>query len=768
MLCYSRIYYVLVVLIARTVEASDSSVTGEAEALGSLGWWGKQLPTHTISNHCNWTGISCSESGRVISIDLGSGENNLGDNLGKLNVSAFSSLERLDLSNCGLVGSIPYQIGMLSELNYLSLCNNYLTGQLPSSLASLTRLKVLDLSNNSLSGSVLRELGMLKNLLSVDLSSNNFTGFIPEDLGNLSNLVNLFLEKNRLTGTIPLALGSMTTLYRLDLSQNQFRGVLPFQQSDLSHLLLLDVSNNFLSGSIPVFKNCGSLRHIDLSNNLLSGLIPKELSLCHAMEHLILSSNHLSGVIPSELRNLGNLINLDLGKNQLKGTIGTVLSSLTELKQLNLSFNQFHGSIPVFKDCHSLRYLDLSHNLLTGNIPVEFADCSTLAQMSFSYNNLSGVIPSEFQSLHFKYFDVSHNNLSGTIPTTSSQDPSVPSDVFDGGLDQHPNRDVSDDGLNTNSNKPGLPMLYIVLPLGIGLFILILATVYIYRCATKENQITTDVKNGDLFSVWNYDGHIAYEDIIRATKNFDIRYCIGTGSYGSVYRAKLPTGRTVALKKLHHCETEEPAFDRSFRNEVQVLSNIRHRNIVKLYGFCLHSQCMFLVYEYMVKGSLFCALRDNVRAMKLNWSRRVNSVKGIAHALSYMHHDCNPPIVHRDISSNNILLNFNMEASVADFGASRLLDPDSSSHTVVAGTVGYIAPELAYTMIVTEKCDVYSFGVVVLEIMMGRHPGDLLTTLESTQNRMMNDILDKRLPRPTRQQETEIILVLTQAFACLQ
>ena len=186
----------------------------------------------------------------------------------------------------------------------------------------------------------------------------------------------------------------------------------------------------------------------------------------------------------------------------------------------------------------------------------------------------------------------------------------------------------------------------------------------------------------------------------------------------------------------------------------------------------------------------------------------MNIVKGIAHALAYMHHDCTPPIVHRDISSNNILLNSKLEGFVADFGASRLLDPDSSNQTMVAGTYGYIAPgyiffapchnflllillchcyvlcrkifynvevlnstELAYTMVVTEKCDVYSFGVVALEIMMGSHLGDLLsslTTPQSTQNRMLNDVLDTRLPHPTRQQEHDIILVSRQALVYLQ
>ena len=194
------------------------------------------------------------------------------------------------------------------------------------------------------------------------------------------------------------------------------------------------------------------------------------------------------------------------------------------------------------------------------------------------------------------------------------------------------------------------------------------------------------------FSIWDYDGVIAYQDTIRATKDFDIRYCIGIGGYGSVYRAQLPFDKAVALKKLHGWERENPTYLKSFENEVQMLSTIQHRNIVKLHGFCLHNRCMFLVYNYMERGSLFYMLRDDVKVVELDWVKRVNVVKGIGNALSYMHHDCALSIIHQDISSNNILLDSKLEAFVSDFGIARLLDADSSNQTLLARTYGYIAP----------------------------------------------------------------------------
>ncbi|GLT56467.1 hypothetical protein SLA2020_295050 [Shorea laevis] len=322
--------------------------------------------------------------------------------------------------------------------------------------------------------------------------------------------------------------------------------------------------------------------------------------------------------------------------------------------------------------------------------------------------------------------------------------------------------------------------ILLLLSSAIFLVLVFLVVLFLYQRISKAKRKEEDqgpTKNGDIFSIWNFDGRIAYEDIIEATEDFDIKYCIGTGGYGSVYRAQLPNGKVVALKKLHRREAEEPAFDKSFKTEVKVLAEIKHRNIVKLYGFCLHRRCMFLIYEYMSRGSLFCVLRTDDEVVELDWLKRVNIIKCMSHALSYLHHDCTPPILHRDISSNNILLNSKLEAFVADFGNARLLDPNSSNCTVLAGTRGYIAPELAYTMVVTEKCDVYSFGVVALEVLMGRHPQELLMLLSSSssssssclQNMMLSDILDVRLSPPrTRNLIQNIVVAATLAFGCVR
>ncbi|GKB16070.1 MDIS1-interacting receptor like kinase 2-like protein [Tanacetum coccineum] len=407
-----------------------------------------------------------------------------------------------------------------------------------------------------------------------------------------------------------------------------------------------------------------NLTYLDLRTNKLNGSIPQELSNLQKLEELTLGDNDLGGHIPSSFGNLRALKFLNLGINHISGPIPLKITNWKYLEHIDLSKNRMTGVVKTLKACTKLKYVDLSSNNFVGE---------ALRQQDFFYLN---------------FLNQSENHLTTMVPT----DP--PNTALSNRLFHH---------------------LIIILPVIVGICFLLLGCVCCHRHkATKDKIELQTIRHGDVRSILNYDGTIAYKDFISATEDFDLKYRIGTGGYGSVYEAKLPNGKIFALKKLHRFEAEQPTINQSFENEVQVLTNLRHKNIVKLYGFCLHNNYNFLVYEYMEKGSLFCALRDDELAVKLDWMKRVNILKDVAHALAYMHHDCNPPIVHRDVSSNNILLNSELEGFVADFGAARLLDPDSSNQTVVAGTLGYIAPELAYGMIVNERCDVYTLCVLAL------------------------------------------------------
>jgi serine/threonine protein kinase len=210
--------------------------------------------------------------------------------------------------------------------------------------------------------------------------------------------------------------------------------------------------------------------------------------------------------------------------------------------------------------------------------------------------------------------------------------------------------------------------------------------------STKENKAAQEFQIENLFEIWSFDGKMVYENIIEATEDFDNKHLIGVGGHGNVYKAELPTGQVVAVKKLHSLQNEEMSNLKAFTNEIHALTEIRHRNIVKLYGFCSHRLHSFLVYEFLEKGSMDNILKDNEQAGEFDWNKRVNIIKDIANALFYLHHDCSPPIVHRDISSKNVILDLECVAHVSDFGTSKFLNPNSSNMTSFAGTFGYAAP----------------------------------------------------------------------------
>ncbi|XP_021297768.1 LOW QUALITY PROTEIN: probable leucine-rich repeat receptor-like protein kinase At1g35710 [Herrania umbratica] len=614
------------------------------------------------------------------------------------------------------------------NLVHLNLNDHGLNGSIPPEIAALSKLKNLYLNWNYLTGE-LPSLGNLSQLEELDFSYNEISGSISQDLGNLKNLVLLRLCWNNLTGSIPSALGLLSNLTHLDMRSNQFYNYIPPEIGELKNLITLDLSNNKLVGVIPsTLGKLTNMTTLDLSNNKLVGSFPSTLGRLTKLTSLDISNNMLVGSISSTLSQLIMLETLNLSNNTLTGPISFI--SPTVLRYLDLSNNMLVGSIPSSLPL-SLNVLHLQSNLLEGPIPQEIGNLRALYSLDLSKNKLNGPIPSQIGYLgRLISFNLSHNFISGEIPLPLQN------------LSHVNNWDLSYNKLS-----------------GIAPFFL------------KSNNGMQISKTGNLFSVLNYDGRIAYEDIIKATEDFNIRYCIGIGGHGSVYKAELPSGKTVALKKLHRLNAEDPNFDKSFMNEIKFLSEVCHRNIVKLHGFCVHQRSMFLIYEYLERGSLCSVLTKDVEAIELNWSKRVDVVQGIAHALSYLHNDCSLPIVHRDLSSHNILLNSNLEAFVADFGTARMLELDSSNQTILAGTYGYVAPELAYTMTVTEKCDVYSFGVLALEVLMGRHPQELLSLFPSNsllQNIMLSDILDPRLSAPTSHIDTQkIVLVATLAFACL-
>ncbi|XP_052196080.1 cysteine-rich receptor-like protein kinase 25 [Diospyros lotus] len=224
------------------------------------------------------------------------------------------------------------------------------------------------------------------------------------------------------------------------------------------------------------------------------------------------------------------------------------------------------------------------------------------------------------------------------------------------------------------------------------------------------------------------------DDLIIATNNFSFSNLLGRGGFGTVYKGRLPDGEKIAVKKLANGSVQ----GLEFFNEVKVLLNMQHRNLVRLLGCCVEGDQRMLIYEYLSNKSLDTILFDKRRSGILDWPKRYNIIVGITRGLLYLHEDSLFRIVHRDIKAGNILLDEQMNPKISDFGLAKLFCDEKSHLTThqVAGTYGYMAPEYANKGWLSMKSDVFSFGVLMLEIISGRKNHDV--QFDSEQQDLLN------------------------------
>ncbi|KAF3447897.1 hypothetical protein FNV43_RR08604 [Rhamnella rubrinervis] len=437
-------------------------------------------------------------------------------------------------------------------------------------------------------------------------------------------------------------------------------------------VIYLSLPSHKLSGSIsPDLGKLDQLKILSLYNNNFYGTIPSDLGNCTLLQGIYLQGNYLSGFIPSELGNLQELKNLDISSNSLSGNIPLTLGKLDELISLNVSNNFLVGPLP-------------SDGVL-----------NNFNESSFDGN----------RGLCGEQINVSCKNDSGG-PSTNSSSPNS--------------------GQNQNGKKKYSGRLLISASATVGALLLVALMCFwgcfLYKKFGKHdsNSLAMDVGGGASIVMFHGDLPYSSKDIIKKLEYLNEEHIIGCGGFGTVYKLAMDDGNVFALKRIIKMNE---GFDRFFERELEILGSIKHRYLVNLRGYCNSPTSKLLIYDFLPGGSLDEALHE--RSELLDWDARLNIIMGAAKGLAYLHHDCSPRIIHRDIKSSNILLDGNLEARVSDFGLAKLLE-DEESHitTIVAGTFGYLAPEYMQSGRATEKTDVYSFGVLVLEVMSGKRPTD--------------------------------------------
>ncbi|KAJ8450511.1 hypothetical protein Cgig2_002196 [Carnegiea gigantea] len=648
-----------------------------------------------------------------------------------------------------LSGEVP--LGLFSSkmsLIHVRFDGNSLSGPVPKNLNTLTSVTELYLSNNNLGGQILDLTGM--NLLTyVDMSNNSFDrSGVPQWFTTLPNLTTLRMDNTGLEGPIPAELFNLPQIQTVVLRNNKLNGSVNMATSFSSDLRLIDLQNN----SIDEF-GFGQYRHKVLLEDNPFCRKPEAAGICKAIQ-APLFPNFTAQQYCAALSCFSDQVGSDCTRPYL-GSLIFRSFNFSDLE--NLFYYDFlmdtlqpllaHLKVPVDKVCLISSMINM-YGYLVLNIAFSppggaFFNRTGISTIGHVLNNHDFISP--YGPYYFT--DLPYPSFPGTSKNT---------------------------GLIIGITVCGFVLVVLTISAG----------VYAYRQRKIANQAA---KLNNPFSSWNQGNHpqlkgakwFSFEDIKQFTDNFSERREIGNGGYGKVFKGKLNTGQLVAIKRAKQGSLQGAL---EFKTEIELLSRVHHKNVVNLVGFCYDKGEQMLIYEYVRNGSLretlsdqsalrsvlsrsemlhfvgvtrvcnydhgyekhyqimFPSISSNSPLIKqgmtiaheyiagrsgiwLNWPRRLHVAVDAARGLAYLHELADPPIIHRDIKSDNILLDDQLNAKVADFGLSIPLSGDRDHVTTqVKGTMGYLDPEYYMTQILTEKSDVYGFGVVMLELVTGKLP----------------------------------------------
>ncbi|XP_020085967.1 probable leucine-rich repeat receptor-like protein kinase At5g49770 [Ananas comosus] len=696
-------------------------------------------------------------------------------------IGNLTQLTSLILVKCSFTGSIPDELGNLRQLTFLALNSNKFIGRIPATLGKLSNISWLDLADNQLNGTLPLStnassgLDQLLNAQHFHLNKNQLSGSIPKNLFNASmTLRHLLLDRNQLIGGIPESVGLVASLEILRLNNNNLTGTVPSSIRNLPHLHVLNISNNNLNGQMPNLTGMTRLQNVDISNNKFDpSEVPSWLTGLTGLRTLMMQSARLHGQVPQELFSFPGLEKVMLDNNELNGTLdmsNNISKNLqivsfenNSINSITLSSNYNNTLIlsgnPVCSNPHLLNtaYCEIQQETLTPSSSDNIT-CSHPYEGVMMFRAPSfGIMLDEFIS---KLEANVAANLSCTPHSLTLEDPFFDEDgylevklVICPSNKNYFNRSEILDCFDISSQKFIPPEMFgpyylsanpysfqnrVIRGLAIGMIIgfslLLIGLVALLLFALRQKkQAQRAISLSNPFASWVSNGEesdgapqlsgakcFTYDELKRSTNDFRGINEIGSGGYGKVYKGMLPDGRIVAIKRSQQGSNQGGL---EFKTEIELLSRVHHKNLVELVGFCCEKGELILVYEFMSNGTIRETLSGR-SGIQLDWTRRLRIALDSARGLTYLHEHANPPIIHRDVKSSNILLDEKLTAKVGDFGLSLLVADSEMGHftTNIKGTLGYLDPEYYMTQQLTGKSDVYSMGVVLLELITAMLP----------------------------------------------
>ncbi|KAK0597233.1 hypothetical protein LWI29_023221 [Acer saccharum] len=707
-------------------------------------------------------------------------------------------------SDTELTGRIPDFIGNWSKLTSLRFQGNSFDGPIPSSFSNLnlTDLRISGLSNGS---STLAFMKNMKSLSFLELRNNNISDSIPSNIGEFQSLKHLDLSFNNLGGDIPDSLFNLSSLTKLFLGNNKLNGTFPAQKittlrnmNVVANNLTIDNSNSSLNSALPFGLNClqrnfpcyrgpGIYYNFSIKAGGLQITSSDGIVFERDNETLGQASYFVTDTRRWGVSNVGSFAEnnnpqyTSFSSSQFTNTLD---SELFQTARISAS---------------SLRYYGLGLENGDYNVTLQFAETVNLyttgwrsvgrrvfdiyiqgnrVQKDFDIKKEAGGVPRRAIQRLFTA-RVSENYLEihlfwagkGTccIPAQGTYGPSISA------ISAIPNFIPSVSNIPPTGPKKNRTGLIAGIVVGVGLLSLlsIIAVLWIVR---RRNRPRDD--DEVLLGIDAKPYTFSYSVLKTATKDFSPANKLGEGGFGAVYKGKLSDEREIAVKQLSVASHQGKS---QFVAEIIAISAVQHRNLVKLYGCCIEGSERLLVYEYLENKSLDQALFGET-SLNINWSTRYDICLGVARGLAYLHEESRLRFIHRDVKTSNILLDYELNPKISDFGLAKLYD-DKKTHisTRVAGTIGYLAPEYAMRGHLTEKTDVFAFGVVALEIVSGRKNSDSSFDEEQMyllewawhlrENKQEAELVDSRLPEFNEEEVKRMIgvgLLCTQTLPSLR